>query len=138
MARTTTTHKTRTLTKAAAAAATPEAIIDLVQRLGLVDLAVDRVRARLAEADVDEIFDEIGDYVRRNPEAIVVALGAITIASGVLVYLSRNQERDFTRRGEDIEIEVPRHRERETPARSRAASPSASTSASRRRTSPTE
>ena len=40
-------HNTaRTLTKAAASA-TPEAILDIVQRLGLIDLVVDRIRLRL-------------------------------------------------------------------------------------------
>src|SRR4051812_38383934 len=110
----------RTLTKAAASA-TPEAIIDIIERLGLLDLVVDRMRARLQEADIDEVLDDIGDYMRRNPEVVVVALGAITVAAGVLVYLTRNEERDYDR-GEDVEVEVPRQREREMPStRPRAA-----------------
>ena len=129
-------HNTaRTLTKAAASA-TPEAILDIVQRLGLIDLVVDRIRLRLEEVDVDEFLDDIGDYMRRNPEVVVVALGTITVAAGVLVYLTRNEERELVERGEDLEIEVPRHRERETPSRPRAA-PNAS-SGSRRRAAPSE
>jgi hypothetical protein len=131
-------HNTaRAIRSAAATAVTPEALLDLVERLGLVDLVVDRIRARLAEVDIDEVLDEIGDYMRRNPEAIVVALGTITIAAGALVYLTRDEEYRSVRRGVDREMEIPRvrEREREAPSRPRAAS---SATASRRRASPSE
>lgn len=79
---------------AAAKAVTPETIIDLVQRLGLVDIVVDRLRARLEESDVDEVLDEIGDYLRRNPELIVVGLATLTVAAGAVVFLARREEDD--------------------------------------------
>jgi hypothetical protein len=44
--------------------------------------------------DVDEIVDEVADYLKRNPEVLVVSLGAITIAAGALVYLNRRRDRD--------------------------------------------
>jgi len=131
-------HNTaRAIRSVAAATVTPDAILDLVERLGLVDLVVDRIRVRLAEVDLDDLLDEIGDYMRRNPEAIVVALGTITVAAGALVYLTRDDEYRSARRGEDREMSIPRvrERERETPARPRAAS---STTTSRRRASPSE
>ncbi len=65
------------------------AILDIVERLGLVDLVVDRLKARVEDVDIDDLIDEIADYLRRNPEVLVVSLGAITIAGGALVYLNR-------------------------------------------------
>ncbi|HEV8658796.1 MAG TPA: hypothetical protein VGS96_09205 [Thermoanaerobaculia bacterium] len=67
------------------------AILDIVDRLGLVDLIVDRLKARLDDVDTDQIIDEIADYLKKNPEVLVVALGAVTIASGALVYLNRRK-----------------------------------------------
>jgi hypothetical protein len=64
-------------------------ILDIVERLGLVDMVVDRVKGRLEEVEVDDIIDDVGDYLKRNPEVLVVSLGAITIAAGALVYLNR-------------------------------------------------
>jgi hypothetical protein len=69
------------------------AILDIVERLGLVDMLIDRVKQRLEEVDIDEILDELGDYLRRNPEVLVVCLGAVTIASGALVFLNRRRQR---------------------------------------------
>jgi hypothetical protein len=81
-----------TLRKTAAKAVAPETIIDLVQRLGLVDIVVDRLRARLEESDVDEVLDEVGDYLRRNPELIVVGLATLTVAAGAVVFLARREQ----------------------------------------------
>lgn len=79
---------------AAAAGLSSAALFDIVDRLGVVDLVVDRVKSRLEEVEVDDILDEIGDYLKRNPEVMVVALGAITIAAGALVYLNKRNERE--------------------------------------------
>ena len=68
-----------------------ETIIDIVERLGVVDLVIDRLRARIEDVDTDELMDDVTDYLRRNPEVLVVALGTITIAAGVIVYLSRRE-----------------------------------------------
>ena len=68
------------------------AMLDIVDRLGLVDLAVERVKSRLEEVDVDDLIDEVGDYLKRNPEVLVVSLGAVTIAAGALVYLNKRNE----------------------------------------------
>ena len=78
--------------KAAASALNTASILELVERLGLVDMVVDRVKGRLEEVDIDEIIDEIGDYLKRNPEVLVVSLGAITIATGALVYLNKRND----------------------------------------------
>lgn len=93
-----------TLRKSAAKAVTPETIIDLVQRLGLVDIVVDKLRARLEESDVDDLLDEIGDYIRRNPELIVVGLATLTVAAGAVVFLARRE------REEEERYERPRAR----------------------------
>ena len=79
---------------AAMAGLSRAALFDIVDRLGVVDLVVDRVKSRLEEVEVDDILDEIGDYLKRNPEVMVVALGAITIAAGALVYLNKRNERE--------------------------------------------
>lgn len=81
----------------AAAGLSSAALFDIVDRLGVVDLVVDRVKSRLEEVEVDDILDEIGDYLKRNPEVMVVALGAITIAAGALVYLNKRNERPAPR-----------------------------------------
>ncbi len=68
------------------------AIMDIVDRLGLVDLIVDRLKQRVEEVDIDELIDEVADYLKRNPEVLVVSLGAVTIAAGALVYLNRRRD----------------------------------------------
>ena len=83
-----------------ASSVSAEALIDLVERLGVVDLVVGRVKAKIEETDVDELFDEVGDYLKRNPEVLVVSLGAITIASATLVWLNSRREWDGTERRE--------------------------------------
>ena len=70
-------------------AVSSDTILDLIQRLGLLDLAVDKVRARLEQADMDDILDDVTSYLRRNPEVVVVLLGTITVAAGMIVYLER-------------------------------------------------
>lgn len=80
--------------RTAAAGLSSAALFDIVDRLGVVDLVVDRVKSRLEEVEVDDILDEIGDYLKRNPEVMVVALGAITIAAGALVYLNKRNDRE--------------------------------------------
>ena len=69
------------------------ALFDIVDRLGVVDLVVDRVKSRLEEVEVDDILDEIGDYLKRNPEVMVVALGAITIAAAIMQRIGANKRR---------------------------------------------
>lgn len=75
----------------AAAGLSTAAILDIVERLGLVDLIVDRLKARLDDVDTDQILDEVADYLKKNPEVLVVSLGAVTIAAGALVYLNRRK-----------------------------------------------
>jgi hypothetical protein len=85
-------------------AAATETIIDLVSRLGLVDIVVGRMKAKLEETDIDELFDEVADYLKRNPEVLVVSLGALTVATGMLVWLNSRREWDGSeRRGRDEE-----------------------------------
>lgn len=75
-----------------------DALIDLIDRLGLVDIILGRVKSRLEETDVDELLDEVTDYLRRNPEVLVVSLGAVTVATGLLVWLNHRREWDGTER----------------------------------------
>ena len=101
------------------AAVTTETILDIVERLGLIDLITARLRARLEEVDIDELFDELGDYVKRNPEVLVVALATITVSAGLIVYLNNRRDSSFDRNHSDEE-------EQERPARvaaSRATAP---------------
>jgi hypothetical protein len=70
-------------------AVSSDTIVDLIQRLGLLDIAVDKVRARIEQTDIEELLDEATDYLRRNPEVVVVLLGTITVAAGMIVYLER-------------------------------------------------
>ncbi|HUF70613.1 MAG TPA: hypothetical protein VMM79_18335 [Longimicrobiales bacterium] len=78
--------------KAATSVLNTATILELVERLGLVDMVVERVKGRIEEVDIDDVIDEIGDYLKRNPEVLVVALGAITIATGALVYLNKRHD----------------------------------------------
>jgi len=75
----------------AASGLSTAAILDIVDRLGLVDLIVDRLKTRLEDVDTDQILDEIAGYLKKNPEVLVVSLGAVTIAAGALVYLNRRK-----------------------------------------------
>ncbi|MEO6487832.1 MAG: hypothetical protein ABIO78_07835 [Thermoanaerobaculia bacterium] len=38
------------------------------------------------------MLDDVGDYLKKNPEVLVVSLGAVTIAAGALVYLNKRNE----------------------------------------------
>jgi hypothetical protein len=76
---------------AAGAGLSTAAILNIVERLGLIDLIVDRLKARLEDVDTDQIIDEVADYLKKNPEVLVVSLGAVTIAAGALVYLNRRK-----------------------------------------------
>lgn len=75
-----------------------DALLDLVEKLGLVDLFVGRLKARLEETDVDELFEDLTDYMKRNPEVLVVSLGALTVATGLVVFLNSRREWDGTER----------------------------------------
>ncbi|HEX2831385.1 MAG TPA: hypothetical protein VHW00_00130 [Thermoanaerobaculia bacterium] len=91
----------RTLRNVVASGAATDTLLDLVEKLGLVDIVVGRVKSKIEETDLDELFDEIGDYLKRNPEVLVVTLGAITAATGLLVWLNSRREWDGSeRRGE--------------------------------------
>ena len=87
--------KLSTVLTSAAATGT---LVDLVERLGLVDLVVGRLKSKIEETDIDEIFDEVADYMRRNPEVLVVTLGAVTAATGLLVWLNSRREWDGNER----------------------------------------
>jgi hypothetical protein len=101
-------------------AVTTDTILDLVDRLGLVDLVVSRVRTRLEDVDFDEILDELGHYVRRNPEVLVVALATVTVSAGLIVYL--NQKRDALLDFEEKIEEITEKEGRPTPPRSTTSS----------------
>ena len=57
-------------------------------------------KSKIEETDVDDLFDEVADYLKRNPEVLVVSLGAITVATGMLVWLSSRREWDGRERRE--------------------------------------
>jgi hypothetical protein len=78
--------------------AATDTLVDLVERLGLIDIVLGRVKSRIDETDMDELMDEATDYLRRNPEVLVVTLGAVTVATGLLVWLNNRREWDGTER----------------------------------------
>lgn len=88
----------RMLRNVVTSAAATETLIDLVDRLGLVDVLLGRVKARIEETDIDELLEEVTDYLRRNPEVLVVSLGAVTVATGLLVWLNKRREWDGNER----------------------------------------
>lgn len=84
----------KTVVAAAAGGAGTDGLIDLIERLGLVDIVVGRLKSRIEETDLDELFDEVADYLKRNPEVLVVSLGALTVVTGILVFLNSRREWD--------------------------------------------
>jgi len=80
-----------------------DTLLDLVERLGIVDLVVSRVKSRIEETDLDDVLDEVTDYLRRNPEVLVVSLGAVTIATGLMVWLNNRREWDGNERRDQPE-----------------------------------
>lgn len=90
--------KSHALRNVMTSAAATETILDLVERLGLVDLLMGRIKSKIEETDIDELFDEITDYMKRNPEVLVVSLGAITVATGLVVWLNSRREWDGAER----------------------------------------
>lgn len=90
--------KTAAVREAAAAALSPDAILELIDKLGVKDLVVNQLRSRLESIDLDSLIDDGVDYVRRNPEVLVAILGAITVTAGLIVFLD-------ARRGEMLDFE---------------------------------
>jgi uncharacterized membrane protein len=80
------------------AAGGTDGLLDLVERLGLVDVVLGRVKSRIEETDIDEVLEDATDYLRRNPEVLVVTLGAVTVATGLLVWLNNRREWDGSER----------------------------------------
>lgn len=80
------------------AAGGADGLLDLVERLGLVDVVLGRVKSRIEETDIDEVLEDATDYLRRNPEVLVVTLGAVTVATGLLVWLNNRREWDGSER----------------------------------------
>jgi hypothetical protein len=89
---------TRTLRNVMTSGAATETLLDVVERLGLVDLVIGQMKAKIEETDLDELFDGVRDYMKRNPEVLVVTLGAITAATGLLVWLNGRREWDGSER----------------------------------------
>ena len=101
--------------KAASAALSPDTILDLVQRLGVVDIAVDKVRSRIEDIDFDELLDDAGRYVRRNPEVVVIGLGVLTIAAAAVVYLDHRLD-DDRRWGSAVDLDDDDDEDDDAPA----------------------
>lgn len=78
--------------------ASADSLIDLANRLGIADLVIGQVKAKIEGTDVDEVLDDVTDYLRRNPEVLVVTLGAVTIATGLVVWLNHRREWDGSER----------------------------------------
>jgi len=72
-----------------------EAILELIEKLGVKDLLINRLRMRLEDMDI-AVIDDALDYSRRNPEVLVIALGALTIATGAIVFLEQRRSTDMS------------------------------------------
>lgn len=81
-----------------AAAAGTEGVLELIEKLGVVDIVLGRLKSKLEETDIDELFDDVKEYLSRNPEVLVVSLGALTVATGLVVFLNARREWDGTER----------------------------------------
>ena len=91
-------------------ALTTETILDIIESLGVVDLITSRLRAKLEQADFDDVLDDVRRYVRRNPEVLVVALAAITVSAGLIVYLDSRHEHRWDEDEEEITPSIAAHR----------------------------
>jgi len=80
----------------AASTISVDAILELIDKLGVKDLLVSKLRDRLEAADVDSVIDDAIEYVRRHPEVLVIALGAITVATGAIVFLEQRHDHRTT------------------------------------------
>jgi hypothetical protein len=85
---------TKKKSSAVAKSLSADSLLDLANRLGLADLVIGQVKAKIEGTDVDEMLDDVTDYLRRNPEVLVVTLGAVTIATGLVVWLNNRREWD--------------------------------------------
>ena len=77
---------------------------DLIQRLGILDLIVPTIRSRVQKIDAEAVLDDAVEYLRRNPEILVVLFGSLTVTTGLIVYLVRKaeeEEREAQRRREE-------------------------------------
>jgi hypothetical protein len=86
---------------------------DLIQRLGLIDLIIPTIRSRVQKIDAEAVLDDAVEYLRRNPEILVVLFGSLTVTTGLIVYL--------VRRAEEEEREAERRREERSDSRPSAA-----------------
>jgi hypothetical protein len=86
------------LRNVAAAAPSADALIELIEKLGVVELVAGRLRSRVEEIDLDDLLDEATAYLKRNPEVLVVSLGAATIAAAMLVWMNKRREWDGSER----------------------------------------
>ena len=85
---------------------------DLIQRLGLIDLIMPVIRSRVQKLDAEAVLDDAVEYLRKNPELLVVIFGSLTVTTGLIVYL--------VRRAEEEEREAERRRDERSSSRSGA------------------
>ena len=48
----------------------------------------------MTQVDIDNILDEAGRYLKRNPDVLVVCLGAATVAAGAVVFMHKQRNGD--------------------------------------------
>lgn len=88
--------------------------VDLIQRLGLIDLIIPTLRSRVEKIDAEAVLDDAVEYLRQNPEILVVIFGSLTVTTGLIVYL--------VRRAEEEEREAQRRRDESSSSRTSAKS----------------
>lgn len=83
-----------------AGAMSTEGLLDLAQKLGLTDILTRQIKDKIQEQDFEELAHDAREYLSRNPEVLVISLGALTIATGMVVWLHQRREWDgYERRG---------------------------------------
>jgi hypothetical protein len=84
--------------RSATAALATEGVLGLVQKTGLAEILTSQIKGKIEEQDFDELVDDAREYLSRNPEVLVISLGALTIATGIVVWLQQRREWDGSER----------------------------------------
>jgi hypothetical protein len=81
-----------------AAATATEGLLGLAQKIGLAEILTSQIKGKIEEQDFDELVDDAREYLSRNPEVLVISLGALTIATGIVVWLQQRRDWDGSER----------------------------------------
>lgn len=106
------------LKEIAASTISTESILELIDKLGVKDMVVRNLRSRLEDIDLDEVIDDAIAYVRRHPEVLVAGMAAVTVATGLVVFLEARRTEPLAEFIDDDEEEEAETTSRTTGSRS--------------------